>query len=1574
LQAQNTEEAAALLTLTDEGPVEVLAVSARLHAHKGDTERATRFAQHALDRLEATDAPSLTASEIESLARLCLKLGQLPEAVRFAQTAVEACPGSPALLNLLGEAHSAAGNAREAAQAYQMAALLQPGNPDLRRKLATALGTAGEWVSAMHEQGLLAASNPNNIDDILAYASCALKAGQPEVAIESCHDALLQFSEDGRIHACLAAALAAQGSYAASLEHYHQATNLSPYLAGPWLAMARLQSENGNCQAGLDTLRSAALAVPDNPEVYLALGEAYLADWEGRGNPALTQALEMLRRAFHLCKSTAVDLEAQIRIALRFGETLYSLGHTSEARQALQPAYHQRPKTPGLAYAYARTLIAQKDYPEALPALTLALESSPNNPQIGLDFARAILEVGEDPAQAVPVLHRVLTALPGHPVAQALLAEALFATGEHESALRMYQSALESNLVEDPAWSSRLSMGLGRAALALGQPDIAIAALNEAAQAEPEEAAIQKALSDAYQSAGLPEDAVQAARLALRMAPDDVDQLTWFAEKVIQLHGYTFLSTKNGSGAEKPDHSVKDEAINAYTRAIQLAPDRMDLIIHLARIQRLGGDIEGALAGLRKVAMADRATPTDLNQAARALLELKDAPNAIACLEKALHISQGEAFDASEPGSLAYTLLEAYQQTGNTQAALSVADQAISFAPDSARLYQTKASLLLDMGRPTEALACLDEALKNLLNPAGLVEINLISALILRSSGELAEAARHAEAALAEAQPGTNLHLTARILAADLARARLQPEHAEALLGCLPLHELDPRLIPAFRVFEYACLVAELALGSGDEARAAEWAETASKISARIPVHTYEHTFLARLESIYSRLAQRRGSCEEALQRLQNGMSEAGSVQVTLALPSHSIQACLDAAPISNGSYLFSLAQAALECTQWDVAIYLLRHRLLTGHKEALLQLELAKALVLRAEAQQIMQAAGTVRHAPGASALAQYAAESWQMALQAAQDGISPGSPALSENPSQTGQNELLRWKTRGQAVFFPSIESCQALANMPIYPLLPDDVAAQVAAVTQLLSETSRVSALSQLQEDVISKEVASDLIETVTREFSHHPLVLAQVALFQSLWPERREAALTTIQEATHLLLQLPGKLELPGKEDLSGKLVQPGETACSPFNFLPYPVWQALLAQIAWQCGDSARALHASHAALAAWPDEARWHALAAEIYIAGGESSQALPHLEQASGLEPGNYRHYLALGQAYSAEAYRNEAYVNQAVQALDRASQLAPEAIEPWIELSKAYQRAGDIKSASNCCEQALTLAPNAVEPILQKAEISLSSDDPEEAYHCLSAILNQSGQANSQARLLMARALEGMGRGEEALSLLEETSQSSDNPMPMLLQRIQLLYRLRGPEVSTQATMELAQKYPDEPLVLASLARALDAAGQKDNAIRTAQKALQAAQSMDATRGTHQNLNAEQRARLHMLAGRLLRQTGQLDQSVQHLSESLRLDPGDVDTYLELGRAHQERRQHNLAINIFNQATNIAPRDPRPYYHAGLALKDSKDYQAAEEMLRRAADLAPSDLSIHRQLGAVVALNLVHNRRHNL
>jgi Flp pilus assembly protein TadD len=67
--------------------------------------------------------------------------------------------------------------------------------------------------------------------------------------------------------------------------------------------------------------------------------------------------------------------------------------------------------------------------------------------------------------------------------------------------------------------------------------------------------------------------------------------------------------------------------------------------------------------------------------------------------------------------------------------------------------------------------------------------------------------------------------------------------------------------------------------------------------------------------------------------------------------------------------------------------------------------------------------------------------------------------------------------------------------------------------------------------------------------------------------------------------------------------------------------------------------------------------------------------------------------------------------------------------------------------------------------------------------------------------------------------------------------------------------------------------------------------------------------------------------------------------------------------------ALDIYEKAIDIAPDDPRPYQQAGIALKEGKDYPGAEKMIRRAAELAPHDITIHRLLGSLVALNLVHN-----
>jgi tetratricopeptide (TPR) repeat protein len=97
--------------------------------------------------------------------------------------------------------------------------------------------------------------------------------------------------------------------------------------------------------------------------------------------------------------------------------------------------------------------------------------------------------------------------------------------------------------------------------------------------------------------------------------------------------------------------------------------------------------------------------------------------------------------------------------------------------------------------------------------------------------------------------------------------------------------------------------------------------------------------------------------------------------------------------------------------------------------------------------------------------------------------------------------------------------------------------------------------------------------------------------------------------------------------------------------------------------------------------------------------------------------------------------------------------------------------------------------------------------------------------------------------------------------------------------------------------------------------------------------------------------------------------MSEAARLDPQNVEIYLELGEIYSARREYTQALKAYQQAMNAAPEDYRPFYQSALVLRDGKDYPGAESMMRRAAQLAPHDVNIHRQLGAIVALNLVQS-----
>lgn len=395
---------------------------------------------------------------------------------------------------------------------------------------------------------------------------------------------------------------------------------------------------------------------------------------------------------------------------------------------------------------------------------------------------------------------------------------------------------------------------------------------------------------------------------------------------------------------------------------------------------------------------------------------------------------------------------------------------------------------------------------------------------------------------------------------------------------------------------------------------------------------------------------------------------------------------------------------------------------------------------------------------------------------------------------------------------------------------------------------------------------------------------------------------------------------------------------------------------LSARIAQQLGEYEYASSAIQSALERWDDESRWHTRYAEIISVMGDHPGAIEHIQKAIILEPDHGDLYVSLGNAYLRHGEFNESIV-----ALEQACTRDPDNSEIWLALVGAHRAKGDLEAAATCAERAITLAPQEIHPLLLRADISKQAGELEDAFNRVQAALRMDPHS-IDAHLSIIDILETMGRSDEALLTIEDAIAHSEDPLPLKLARADVLWRTQDIKTATAALQELAQEYPGEVSVLIRLAEIMAESGDSEAAIQAAQNALRADLS---------TLDLVSQSRLHLLMSRLLRQKGQLDKAIHHSKNAIQCEPQLLEAHLELGRAHQERREHLEAMQAFEQAIKVAPTDPRPYYLAGMAMKESKDYQGAEGMLRRAVGIAPDDVHIHRQLGAVVALNLVHKHR---
>ena len=147
-----------------------------------------------------------------------------------------------------------------------------------------------------------------------------------------------------------------------------------------------------------------------------------------------------------------------------------------------------------------------------------------------------------------------------------------------------------------PTW--QVQYGLGRSALYLGNQDIGLAALQESAAKQPENTIILHGLAEAYQYTNLPEKANDTALTALKLAPQDVQNILWYAH----------FRTENGQ---------PEEAVKALKEALVLDPDLPALKIWLAKSLIATGETHAAEKQCSDMIAKSTPSAQDMEQVAK---------------------------------------------------------------------------------------------------------------------------------------------------------------------------------------------------------------------------------------------------------------------------------------------------------------------------------------------------------------------------------------------------------------------------------------------------------------------------------------------------------------------------------------------------------------------------------------------------------------------------------------------------------------------------------------------------------------------------------------------------------------------------------------------------------------------------------------------------------------------------------------------------------------------------------------------------------------------------------------------
>lgn len=568
---------------------------------------------------------------------------------------------------------------------------LEPEDKAHKRKLSQLYSQMERWQEAFSTiQGLVKSDSQPELEDLERFAESAIRTDRIEMAVSVCQNILKQDAKNTKALVLLGESYMAKGDAVKAIQHMEQVVEMIPKEAQTWLTLAKLWRKSGHPDRAYEILKKGVVALPNNTDLLRSLGSACIE------RKAPSDALAYLRKANELDPQ---NIEGKYFLA----QSEYHLGQYEQALGHLDFVSKDVENDPRSAKLLGQVLLAIGKKLEAEPILMAVARQDPSDTETVLAVSRLIIDrldaqTGdrtEEGKESLAGLQSILQiSYENNPEEYALklhLADIDRLKGSTEKAFARYTKLAKEGPSETTIKDWRLHYGLGKSATALGNLEVGLAALQDAASRQSENLLILHALAETYQKADLNGKAQDMAKSALKLAPQELDNILWYAN---------FKTNSN-----EPEQAVK-----AIQEALQLNPERVELKLWLSKAHLAAGSHMEAQKTLTDLIVNSDPNPEVLHQAAYTCVQLNNLDLAAEALET------GKQKQQNPDPLLLMDLAEIYSRQNQLKKALESLHCEQSTLVDYPQIGLLKGQVLINLGQYEAAymtLKTVEEIVKN---------------------------------------------------------------------------------------------------------------------------------------------------------------------------------------------------------------------------------------------------------------------------------------------------------------------------------------------------------------------------------------------------------------------------------------------------------------------------------------------------------------------------------------------------------------------------------------------------------------------------------------------------------------------------------------------------------------------------------------------------------------------------------------------------------------------------------------------------------------------------------------------